>query len=317
MTLLATWLAPWLWAIFTVIAAGAQTLRNAMQRELTATIGTAGATQVRFLFGLPFATLFLVSVLVVTGASLPAVTPAVMGWTLVGALSQIGATGLMLAAMLERSFVVTTALIKIEPVWVALFGLAFLGDQLSPGLSTAILIATAGVLILSWPRAQAAKAADKQPADKAGASAWGARPVAFGIASGMLFGVAAIGYRGSIRALATPNFVVGATTAVVLGLVVQTVILGVYLVARDRATLFAIIRAWRPSLVAGFMGAFASQAWFLAFAVESAARVRTLALVEILFAQILSRNLFRQSLIGREALGIALIMVGVLVLLNV
>ena len=46
-----------LWAVFTLIAAAAQTARNAMQRELTATLGTVGATHVRFLFGFPFALL--------------------------------------------------------------------------------------------------------------------------------------------------------------------------------------------------------------------------------------------------------------------
>jgi uncharacterized membrane protein len=56
--------------------------------------------------------------------------------------------------------------------------------------------------------------------------------------------------------------------------------------------------------------------WFLAFALETAAKVRTLALVEILFAQAVSRNLFRQTLASREALGIALIVAGVVLLLN-
>jgi uncharacterized membrane protein len=64
------------------------------------------------------------------------------------------------------------------------------------------------------------------------------------------------------------------------------------------------------------MGAFASQMWFLAFALETAAKVRTLALVEILFAQMLSRNLFKQSVASREMAGIALIVVGVVLLLN-
>ena len=40
-----------LWAVFTLIAAAAQTARNATQRELIATLGTVGATHVRFLFG--------------------------------------------------------------------------------------------------------------------------------------------------------------------------------------------------------------------------------------------------------------------------
>ncbi len=89
-----------------------------------------------------------------------------------------------------------------------------------------------------------------------------------------------------------------------------------YLALADRSVLVAIFRAWRPSLFAGFMGAFASQMWFLAFALETAAKVRTLALIEILFAQALSRNLFKQSVASRDAAGIGLIVVGVVLLLN-
>ena len=63
--------APWLWAVFTVIAAFAQTLRNAMQRELTASLGTVGATHVRFLFGFPFVLIFLAGELLATRAPLP------------------------------------------------------------------------------------------------------------------------------------------------------------------------------------------------------------------------------------------------------
>ena len=47
------------WILATLIAAAAQTGRNAAQRRLTAELGTMGATAVRFLFGLPFAALFL------------------------------------------------------------------------------------------------------------------------------------------------------------------------------------------------------------------------------------------------------------------
>ena len=57
----------WLWAAFTVLAAGGQVLRNAQQKELTGTLGTVGATHVRFLFGLPFALLFLALVLLISG----------------------------------------------------------------------------------------------------------------------------------------------------------------------------------------------------------------------------------------------------------
>ena len=48
-----------MWVAATLIASLAQTGRNAAQAGLTARIGTMGATGVRFLFGLPFAILFL------------------------------------------------------------------------------------------------------------------------------------------------------------------------------------------------------------------------------------------------------------------
>ncbi len=56
-----------LWIPFTLLAAAGQTARNAMQRELTAKLGTVGATHVRFLFGFPFALVFLAGVLIATG----------------------------------------------------------------------------------------------------------------------------------------------------------------------------------------------------------------------------------------------------------
>jgi drug/metabolite transporter (DMT)-like permease len=294
---------PWLWAVFTVAASGGQVLRNAMQKELTATLGTVGATHVRFLFGLPFAVVFLIVVLAANRTPLPDLNAVTLAWTVVAAAAQIAATALLLAVMQERSFVVTTAYIKTEPVQVAVFGLAFLGDQVTPGAAAAILIATAGVLIVSWPKSGSAEV-----------FSW--KPTALGIGSGALFAIAAVGYRGGIRAVEAPNFVVAATATLVLGLVIQTVMLTAYLALADRASLVAIFRAWRPSLFAGFMGAFASQMWFLAFALETAAKVRTLALVEILFAQVVSRNLFKQKLASREAAGIALIVLGVVLLLN-
>ena len=294
---------PGLWAVFTVIAAVGQVLRNAQQKELTQSLGTVGATHVRFLFGLPFGLLFLVLVLATTGLRVPPLSDAMLAWTVAGAVAQIGATALLLAAMRERSFVVITAYSKTEPMQVAVFGLAFLGDGVSPSVAAAIVIATAGVLLVSWPRSTGGEAFTWQPA-------------LLGIGSGAMFAIAAIGFRGGIQALDSPSFVVNATVTLALGLTIQTVLLSAYLWVRDRKTLLAILALWRPSLLAGFTGAFASQMWFLAFALETAAKVRTLALIEILFAQVLSRNLFKQTLASREAAGIALIIAGVVLLLN-
>jgi drug/metabolite transporter (DMT)-like permease len=285
----------WLWALFTVIAAFSQTVRNAAQRQLTATLGTVGATHVRFLFGFPFALLFLSGVLVAGGASLPRPGATYWPWVVDGALAQVAATALMLAAMNERSFVVSIAYIKTEPVQVALFGLILLGDAVTAWLALAILVATAGVVVMSL---------------KPGATAGGMRPTLSGLAAGAMFGLSAVGFRGAILSLGLPSYLMAATFTLVIGLLLQSVLLSAYLWLRDPAVLRAIMRSWRPSLFAGFMGALASQFWFLAFALATAASVRTLALVEVLFAQAISRFVFKQPTSRREAVGVVLIVTG-------
>jgi drug/metabolite transporter (DMT)-like permease len=289
-----------LWAVFTLIAAAAQTARNAMQRELTATLGTVGATHVRFLFGFPFALILLAIVMLATGQGLPHIPFAFWPWVFAGAFTQIAATALMLSAMGERSFVVAYAYIKTEPVQVALFGLIFLGDSVAPLAAAAILIATAGVIVISL---------------KAGAGqASTTRSTLIGLGSGCMFALAAITFRGGILALQHPDFVLAATFSVTVGLVTQAALLSLYLALRDPQVLREIARAWKPSLFAGFMGAVASEFWFLAFAIATAASVRTLALVEVLFAQGVTRFIFKQPTTKREAVGIVLVVIGVALL---
>src|SRR3546814_5091701 len=95
----------WVWIPATLVAAAAQAGRNAVQRSLTATLGTLGATQVRFLFGFPFALLFLAVVLAIDGGGAPGGGTEFMLFVLGGAVAQITATALMLAALRERSLV--------------------------------------------------------------------------------------------------------------------------------------------------------------------------------------------------------------------
>ncbi len=288
-----------LWAAFTIVAALSQTIRNATQRELTASLGTAGATHVRFLFGFPFAVVFLAGAAAATGHSPPSAGLAFWPWVVLGALAQIAATALMLAAMRERAFVVATALIKTEPVQVAVFGLVFLGEAPTLPIAAAILIATSGVVVMSLRPGKATET----------------RPVLLGLAAGGLFALSAVGYRGAILSLGHPSFVMAATFTLAVGLAIQAGLLSLYLALADRAVLVAILRAWRPSVFAGFMGALASQFWFLAFALTTAANVRTLALVEVLFAQAIAYITFGQRITGREAGGVALVVLGVALLL--
>ena len=293
----------WLWALFTVIAAGAQTARNAMQSDLIARVGTQGATYVRFLFGLPFALIFLALARIILGEPLPEPSLATWGWAAMGALAQTLATALMLMAMRDRSFVVAIAFTKTEPVIVAILASLLLQEVPTPLTMLAIAVATSGVLLMTLP--------------KPSGESVGRRAALIGLLSGACFGASATSYRGAVIELgAGSSFIMTASVTMVLGLLIQCAAILAWLMLRDRALLRALIANWRPSLFAGFMGALATQFWFLAFAITSPARVRTLALVEVPFAQIVSRRIFKQRMSAAEMSGMALIVVGVILLLN-
>ena len=302
----------WLWIAFTLAAGAVQTVRNAMQRHLTERLGTIGATHVRFLFGLPFGLALLAGSWSLFGVEGLEASWRFFAWAGGGALAQIAATALMLATMRERSFVVAMAYVKTEPVLIAIFGLLFLGERLGLQGNLGVLIATAGVMLMSWPSAAAVGATSGAAQEP---HAW-LRPALFGVASGGLFALAAVGFRGGILALGDAPFHVRATTTLATSLVIQTALLTTWLVVRSPGVLTEILRAWRPSLVAGAAGAFASQLWFLAFSLQSAAAVRTVGLVELLYAQVASRKLFSQRMTRREALGLLTMVAGLVMLIN-
>lgn len=293
-----------LWIPVTLAAAIAQTGRNAAQRGLTERLGTLGATNVRFLFGLPFACAFLALALWLTGATLPALTPRALTFTALGAAAQIAATALMLQAMRSQGFGIVTAWLKIEPVLVALTGWAVLGEALTLPMLVAIAVSIAGVLVMTLKPGQGrAMLSDLGPA-------------ALGLSAGLAFGLSAIGFRGAITALPDGSFLIRALTILALTLALQTLALGLYLAVRDRPALTGSARALVPSLAAGFLGALASAGWFTGFALTSAANVRTLALVEVVLALLLARFALGQKASSRQLAGIAILLLGVVFLLR-
>ena len=291
----------WLWIPFTVMAAGGQVVRNAMQRGLTAKLGTLGATHIRFLFGFPFSLMFLAGILIATGDQLTWPQTGFWPWLVTGGMSQILATALMLAAMNERSFVVTTAYLKTEAIQAAIFGFMFLADRLTVLKVIAIIVATVGVIATAI-----------RPGTEKGFA--NLRPTLLGLLAASVFALSAVGYRGAILNVTGTSFVTAASLTLAATLLMQSIVLSAWLIVRKPGTMTAIFFEWKPSMFAGFMGAFASLFWFLAFALTAAANVRTLALVEVLFAQGVAYYSMKQPLSLRELAGIAMILIGVAML---
>jgi drug/metabolite transporter (DMT)-like permease len=286
----------------TLVAAGAQTARNAMQSSLTATLGTLGATQVRFVYGLPFAAAFLALAAAVAGSGVPEPTSAFLAYTAAGATAQIAGTALLLAAMQARSFAVATTFNKTEAVQVAIFGVVLLGEHVTLAGAAAIVIATAGVVLVA-----------AKPGLKLGTA--GLRPVVYGVASGGCFAIASVGFRGGILELGGDAYYLRAASTLVWALAFQALMLGLWMTLFARRALLSSLALWRQSLVAGFFGAFASQFWFLGFSLTAAANVKALGLVEVVFAQVVAHRVFAERATAREAAGMALVVAGVALLL--
>ena len=298
--------AGWLWIPIVLWAALAQTARNAAQRSLVAQAGTLGATLSRFLYGIPFAAAWVVLLHALPAAAspVPQFHAGYFGWLLLGALGQLAATAFLLAAMKQRNFVVGVAYSKTDALQVALFGALFLRELPGPLTLVAIALATAGVVMLSLPQKGAALEG----------RAWTSKAAWYGLASGAGFALSAVGYRGAALQIPESSAWLAGAWGVLLAQSLQTVLLGGWLAWRAPDALRATISAWRISAIAGCMGALASIGWFTAFALTTAANVRTLGMVEVVFSYLVSRRLLREKLAPLEQGGLALVVVGLLVL---
>lgn len=287
-----------LWLILTVAAAPLTVARNALQRGLIGDAGPWGATLVRFLFGLPFALVFFA----IAAALTPNADPHLSWWfvftLVVGAISQVGATAALLVAMHRSGFAVATFMQQSSLPFAALLGWAAFGDRLSLWQWIGLLVATAGLCVLSWPKAGQAKGA--------------LTGSLLGLLSGGLYAFALNGYRQAGMALEPDHLIYSALACVCLAQVLQSITMSAALAVWRPGTLTAVLGSWRQSLGAGFCGGAASACYFAALALHPAGPVRAVSVLEAPIAAAAGRRLFKERLTLRQALGGAATAVGVL-----
>lgn len=286
-----------LWIPITVVAAGFQVARNAAQRSMLTGAGPWGATLVRFLFGLPFSLVFVAVALAVTPAA-PRFVPMFWLWSVLGALAQIGATAALLVAMRRSSFALGTAFQQSGLPFAALMGWAFFHDHLHAAAWVGVLIATIGLMALSWPR--------KAEGPRDWSAAW------LGTLSGACFALSANAFRQAGLALDPVHHIPAALITVAVVQAVQSAVLIAWMSVSQRPALGAALRSWRVSLGAGLFGALASAGWFTALALSPAGPVRAVGVVEMPIAAIAGRRLFAERLTLRQWLFGAVTAAGVI-----
>lgn len=286
-----------IWPLLVIAAAALQVARNAAQRSLSDRLGLWGASYIRFIYGLPFGLLWLMLIIAVRGASGgPSVTFSL--WVLLGAATQGAATAALVFAMRGRAFAVANALQKTEVLGSALVGVLLIHDTLAPLHWLGAALGTAGVTLMAHV------SVDRNAL----------RAALSGAGAGLLFAFSSVAYRAAAQAWGGDPWVAAAFTLNAT-LAAQTLIGGLMLFALAPNALRALLRAWRPSLLPGATGAFASACLFTGFALgPSAAAVKTVQLVDVLIAWGVSRRL-GETIKPLELAGAALVLAGALAVL--
>ena len=295
------------WIIATILAAFFQNLRFLLQRHLkVTTLSTMGATWARFAFSMPLAAGALALWLGVTGQALPSPTPAFWGYALTGAIGQMLATACVVTLFGRRNFAVGVTLAKTDVILSALIGLVLLGEAVSLPVALAIVVGFAGVMLLSDP--------------PRGDLALGLRARLFnaasgyGLLSGLLFGLSAVCYRGATLSLEGGDDLLRAATALVVATFVQTLTLGLWLAWREAGQIGRVLASWRVSGPMGLTSMLGSLAWFTAFALQTAAYVKALGQIELVFTFLVSAFWLGERSSAKEIAGALLLVVSVLII---
>lgn len=296
-----------LWVPLTIVAAGLQTLRTAQQKRLTGVIGQNGAHFARYFYGAPLAALLLLA-LGLSGQDVPVPGLTFLAWGLGGGIAQIIATGCLIHAYTLRNFTVATTYSKTEIIQAALLSVVLLGEALEPAGWVAIAVGFAGLVLLTTA---------KQARGVSGLMQSWRQPVTFyGLASGGCFALSSIGIRSASLGLDEGSSLMRAATTLAAITAMQTVLMGAFLLLRDRRALAgALGRARTPAASVGIMSVIGSFGWFWAMTLEPVAHVRALGQIEIVFTIAMTILVFRERPTGKEYAGAALIVASVLILL--
>lgn len=295
------------WIAITIGAAFVQNIRSSLQKHLRGKMGTAGATFVRFGFGVPFAFLFLTLAVIGTGAQLPSLNASFALWIVLAAIAQILAQALLIMLFTQRNFAVGSAYIRVEPILAAGFGVAILAEAPSLPVVIAVLISVVGVLLITLARSNVGILSL--------ATALSKREAQLGLGSAAIFGFAAVAYRAASLSLGGPNFLVQGGVTLCVAIVLQTILVAGWIYLKDRDDFANIAATWKTSLTVGFVGALASFGWFTAMTLEQAAAVKAVAQIEMLFAFATTYFVFKEHMNFREIIGCLLIVAGVIVLM--
>ena len=295
------------WIPITVAAAFLQNMRSALQKHLKGRLTTLGAAYVRFSHSWPFSVFYVWALYYWGDMALPNPNGMFLLYSILGGISQIIFTVLLLWLFSFHNFTVGTTFSKTEIIQVALLGFLILGDTLTLGAGIAIFVAVAGVMVMS--------AAQSKITVLTLLSSLTEKPTLIGLACGAFLGISVVFFRGSALALGYDGIVMAAAFTLAVSVVIQTTIMGIYIAIKEPKTFLDICVHWRWTVATGLAGTLTSIGWFTAFTMQNGAYVRALGQIELVFTFIASVFFFREKTNKGEITGILLVITAILILI--
>ena len=284
-----------------------QTIRTGVQKHLTATLPTDAVNWVRYAFGLPFAVLYLV-VWKSSGYDFPALSLEFLLFCLLASIAQIIATAWLVSLFSHRNFAVGTTYSKTEALQTAFLGAVLFSESISIGGVFAVIFGILGIIFLSLSKQHSGWK-----------SLWSGifhKSSGLGLGAGAGFSIAALCIRKATHLVDSENLMGNAALTLVVMLIMQMTLLGLYLLWKNPLAFRLIAKQWKWGVAVGITSALGSMGWFSALALQKAAYVKTLGQVEILFSLAATHCIFKESLRKNEILGITLTIVGILLLFS-
>lgn len=229
-------------------------------------------------------------------------------WLPAGAgLAQILGTALLILSFGYRGFVAGTAFSKTEALMAALAAAAFFGERLPWLAWIGIAAGVAGIMLLSLPT---------------GGLSWRdlakgvGQPAALcGLGAAAMFALTGLLVKHATEHIGVSDPIAAALITLAIVMLLQTVMHGAWVTWREPATWHAVARNWRNSGFVGLLAALGSACWFTGFATAPVALVRVVGQVEVFFTLGFARLYLAERVRLREAGGLLLIAVGVVLAL--
>jgi drug/metabolite transporter (DMT)-like permease len=297
---------PPLWIVATLTAAALQVWRTALQQKLRGVLTPNGAGFVRYAFGAPWSVAAVLAI-AASGRTLPQPGSHFLWTAALGGIAQIAGTNCLIRAFGLRDFAIGTAYSKTEALQTALISVVFLGEALSWTGWLGVVLSLAGVVVLAI-KGDLTKITTLT-------AAVGEKAMWAGIAAGAGFAIATVCIRSASMSLGAHPPVVRALMTLAFMNTIQLLINGTWLGFANRREFTAIRIAWRSSALVGFLSVAGSAGWAIGTAIQEAAVVRTVGQVDLVFAFVIAKVLFKEKRQRSEYLGSALVILGVVFVL--